>query len=117
MSTDPPASPSPLRLLSAQLPATDEQFMVTDPQLGEVIVVEHHGIHAYQNHCPHVGVSLDYGDGDCLYEPGILICSLHGALFAADSGLCLAGPCRGDSLTPIPITLSDDGIMVSCTTP
>ena len=105
------------RVLAGEVPAAGVQVMVDDPQLGEVIVVHHQGVHAYRNSCPHVGVGLDYGDGDCLAEPGVLICSLHGALFAAESGLCTDGPCQGDVLARIPIRVSERGIEVPCTIP
>ena len=75
-----------MRLLSERLPSNGQQFMVDDPELGEVIIVEHQGIQALQNSCPHIGVGMDYGNGDCLFEPGVLLCSLHGALFEADTG-------------------------------
>ena len=105
----------PSRLLCSQAPAPGEQIMVNDPELGEVIIVHHQGLHAYRNSCPHAGVGLDYGDGDCLAEPGVLICSLHGALFEADTGRCIDGPCSGDHLSPVAISLTDQGISVPCT--
>jgi nitrite reductase/ring-hydroxylating ferredoxin subunit len=105
------------RLLSERLPRDGEQFMVEDDVLGEVIIVEHRGVQAYKNSCPHIGVGMDYGNGDCLFEPGVLLCSLHGALFEADTGLCIDGPCRGDHLSRITIAITDEGIAVPCTTP
>ena len=105
-----------MRLVSARVPRDSEQFMIDDQELGEIIVVEHNGVHAFQNSCPHIGVGMDYGNGDCLFEPGVLLCSLHGALFEADTGLCIDGPCRGDHLKRIAIDIQPEGIFVPCTT-
>ncbi|TVR44067.1 MAG: Rieske (2Fe-2S) protein [Planctomycetota bacterium] len=104
------------RPLTSLVPGPGQQIMAVDEKLGEVIVVSHEGLHAYRNSCPHIGVGLDYGDGDCLVEPGILLCSLHGARFRAEDGFCFDGPCAGDALSRIPIRLIDDRIEVSCTT-
>ena len=38
-----------------------------------------------------------------------LLCRTHGAIFAPESGLCLAGPCRGESLESIAIVRAGSG--------
>ncbi len=49
---------------------------------------------------------------DFLDMDGALIqCSTHGALFEIESGHCLAGPCQGDRLTPVPFA-EEDGQLV-----
>jgi nitrite reductase/ring-hydroxylating ferredoxin subunit len=35
-----------------------------------------------------------------------VICAVHGATFAVDSGACLGGPCR-NGLVPMPIDVVD----------
>ena len=30
-------------------------------------------------------------------------CATHGAIFRVEDGVCLAGPCQGDQLTPLPL--------------
>lgn len=68
-------------------------------------------IHAYINSCPHIGVSLEWMPDQFLNASGEMIqCATHGALFVIDSGLCVAGPCIGESLTPLPIRIQEDGI-------
>ncbi len=63
-------------------------------------------VHAYVNVCPHRGTSLDWQPGEVFDETGLyLICATHGALFEPDTGLCLAGPCQGATLTKIPLKL------------
>ncbi|MDO6388278.1 MULTISPECIES: Rieske 2Fe-2S domain-containing protein [unclassified Uliginosibacterium] len=54
---------------------------------------------AYVNSCAHIPVELDWNPGRMLDDSGeYLICATHGALYAPDSGLCVAGPCVGRSL-------------------
>ena len=63
-------------------------------------------VHAYVNVCPHRGTSLDWLPGEVFDETGLyLICATHGALFEPDTGLCVAGPCQGATLTKIPLTI------------
>ncbi|MBI5260940.1 MAG: Rieske 2Fe-2S domain-containing protein [Bradyrhizobium sp.] len=60
----------------------------------------------YANSCPHDGVWLNIGGGD-FFTPdrGFLKCGRHGATFEIDSGLCIDGPCRGDSLRPVALVV------------
>ena len=68
-------------------------------------------VHAYRNRCPHTGAPLDWRPHQFLDRSGELIqCALHGALFARDTGRCLQGPCAGDALAPVPVTLRDGWI-------
>jgi nitrite reductase/ring-hydroxylating ferredoxin subunit len=60
--------------------------------------------HGYVNVCPHAGTELDWQPGDFFETAGLyLACATHGALFEPSTGLCVAGPCRGASLQPLPI--------------
>lgn len=78
--------------------------------------VNHEGrTYAYVNSCPHVGTSLDLWPNELLSEDKtMLVCSTHGALFAPDSGLCLAGPCAGDHLTPLAVRIDGRDVVVTC---
>ena len=54
---------------------------------------------AFVNRCPHLGTELDWEPGEFFDVAGVyLVCSTHGAIFEPDTGLCVAGPCRGASL-------------------
>jgi nitrite reductase/ring-hydroxylating ferredoxin subunit len=54
------------------------------------------------NRCPHQGTELDWQPGEFFEASGLyLVCSTHGALFHPDSGVCVAGPCRGAQLEPL----------------
>jgi nitrite reductase/ring-hydroxylating ferredoxin subunit len=68
---------------------------------------------AYLNTCPHAGHPLDLIPGRFLSADGTLIlCSSHGALFEKATGLCVAGPCAGRTLTPVPLQLQEDFVLL-----
>lgn len=69
---------------------------------------------AWLNICPHAGRRLDWSPGKFLAsKEGHLVCAAHGASFALPSGECIAGPCRGQSLTPVAIHCDADGIRLA----
>ena len=73
---------------------------------------------AYVNRCPHAGTELDWQPGQFFEEAGLyLICSTHGALFDPGSGLCIAGPCKGDRLERIPVEEQDGQVIIPGTPP
>ena len=70
-------------------------------------------VRIYINACPHIGVALDWTQGDFLTrDRQNIVCSTHGALFAIDTGLCIHGPCKGDHLERIPATIDNGWILV-----
>lgn len=61
-------------------------------------------VYAYKNHCPHLGIELDWTPGVFFDEAGeTLVCSTHGARFEPDTGRCISGPCAGQSLEPVAV--------------
>lgn len=70
---------------------------------GILVATSDGGARAYRNVCPHVPIPLDRGGEPLLTEEGFLACRNHGALFAVEDGFCVAGPCAGESLEPIPV--------------
>ncbi|MBS0433166.1 MAG: Rieske 2Fe-2S domain-containing protein [Proteobacteria bacterium] len=63
---------------------------------------------AWLNICPHAGRRMDYAPNLFLFKQGQLTCAVHGATFAlAQAGLCVQGPCRGESLTAVPLRVAD----------
>ena len=65
-------------------------------------------ITAYINSCPHTGINLEWQEHRFLDADGMYIqCATHDALFETGSGLCIAGPCNGQSLTPVAIEVID----------
>ena len=68
---------------------------------------------AYVNACPHVGVSLDWAPDQFLTQDGTrIVCATHGALFDVESGRCVDGPCVGDRLEAVPVTVIDGVVLV-----
>lgn len=66
-------------------------------------------IYGYQNHCPHLGVNLEWKEDQFLDSTDTLIqCAMHGALFSVESGLCVSGPCRGQNLKTIELHQDND---------
>ncbi len=68
-------------------------------------------LHAWRDACPHwEGAPMAwrkdaYLSGDRQH----IVCHAHGARFDIASGLCLQGPCVGQSLTPVPLLVAEDG--------
>lgn len=68
---------------------------------------------AYRNVCPHMGIELDWEPARLLTRGGrYLQCTGHGARFDPATGLCLSGPCAGDSLACLPVRISNDVVML-----
>jgi nitrite reductase/ring-hydroxylating ferredoxin subunit len=68
---------------------------------------------AYYNKCPHTGASLEWQENQFLdLDKELIQCATHDALFTIDSGKCIAGPCTGDSLQTLPITIQADEIHI-----
>lgn len=63
-------------------------------------------LYVYRNSCPHLGVELNWRENQFMDMDGTLIqCATHGALFAPETGECLAGPCYGQYLEAIAFTI------------
>jgi nitrite reductase/ring-hydroxylating ferredoxin subunit len=68
-------------------------------------------IHGYVNRCPHHGTPLDW-ERDQFFDgtSANLMCGKHGAQFALDSGVCLDGPCAGEKLERLKLSIDDGDI-------
>ncbi len=78
-----------------------------------IFVVRTHGneVFGYVNVCPHEGKWLNVGDGEFFSrDRAFLRCGRHGALFEIESGLCIAGGCKGASLEPVAVTVIDNEV-------
>ncbi len=62
-------------------------------------------VFAYHNICPHAGKRLDWSPGKFLFDNGLLVCTAHGACFKVADGLCISGPCRGESLQAVAVEI------------
>lgn len=65
------------------------------------------GVHAWRNRCPHMGLELDWREHRLLTDRcTYLRCGVHGALFRVHDGICVRGPCAGESLAAVEISTS-----------
>lgn len=69
-------------------------------------------IFAYRNRCPHTGINLEWLPDQFLDDTKqYIVCSTHGAMFQVEDGHCVAGPCAGDSLDAVPVTIEHGKII------
>ena len=82
--------------------------------LRSVFVVRTGGaVRAYENSCPHTLGPLDWVPDQFLTrEKDMILCATHGALFRIEDGHCLSGPCIGENLTPLPVSIEGDAVAV-----
>ena len=75
-------------------------------------VLRHDGrVVAYLNRCLHVPAEMDWNEGEFLDATGtVIVCSLHGAVYAPADGRCLGGPCGGGRLTALAVEERGDGV-------
>ena len=65
-------------------------------------------VRSFVNHCPHAGHRLNFHPDRFLTpDRQLILCLSHGAVFDKRSGLCLGGPCQGESLRPIAVLVQD----------
>jgi nitrite reductase/ring-hydroxylating ferredoxin subunit len=65
-------------------------------------------VYGYLNRCGHMPMELDWREGEVFDSEGLaLICSTHGATYAADSGKCLGGPCGSKPLVALRVEERD----------
>lgn len=81
----------------------------------DILVVRQGGaVFGYQNVCPHLFTPLEWQPDDFLDDSGqFIICATHGALFQIEDGECVAGPCQGESLTQVPLTVEDGAVKLA----
>lgn len=89
-----------------------------DP-LGEgrdtMFVVRHQDqLYGWRNACPHYDFArMNWRKDAFLDADGTrIVCAAHGALFMPDTGTCILGPCLGQSLTPVPLTLRGGDVLI-----
>lgn len=65
-------------------------------------------VYGYLNQCGHVPAELDWQPGEFFdYSKLYLVCSIHGALYAPESGICLGGRCQGNGLRQLAVEERD----------
>ncbi|MDH7453320.1 Rieske (2Fe-2S) protein [Luteimonas composti] len=65
-------------------------------------------VRGWLNVCPHAGRRLDWAPGQFLKSrEGLLVCAAHGASFELRGGECVAGPCRGEALRAVALSVRE----------
>ncbi len=84
---------------------THAPYNATEAMNLPAFAVKHDGqVHAYLNQCAHVAMEMDWQAGQFFdFDAQYLMCATHGALYEPGTGLCIAGPCIGKHLKPVPI--------------
>lgn len=71
-------------------------------------------VYAYENVCRHLPVSLDYDDGQFFNrDKNFIVCRTHGALYHPANGKCVVGPCGGESLFPVAVSVEDGAVWLA----
>ena len=103
---DNPARPPPgVRLCAlAELPDPGSKgfrFRHDRYMFAGFVVRQGHEVKGWVDSCPHNGWPLSALDDRYLTREGDrIICAAHGAMFRPADGLCVAGPCADDRLSP-----------------
>jgi len=107
------------RLDELQNPGSRGATLRQGDRLLEVFVVRQgQGVYAYVNSCPHTGSPLDWTEHEFLsLDRRYIQCAMHAALFRVADGKCVAGPCAGASLTPVPVEVEAGMVIVAPETP
>lgn len=68
-------------------------------------------VYGYLNECAHIPAELDWQPGEFFdYSKVYLVCSIHGALYAPESGRCMGGRCQGKGLKALTVE-EHDGVV------
>lgn len=79
------------------------------------LINDHGDFHAYVNRCRHMTTPLDFIRDEFFSEDRrYLRCYTHGALYEPATGLCISGPCKGESLYSLPIRVEQGEVLVGC---
>ncbi|HEY9217137.1 MAG TPA: Rieske (2Fe-2S) protein [Phenylobacterium sp.] len=71
-------------------------------------------VRGYVDSCPHAGWPLSaLPDRYLTRAPEQILCAGHAALFRPLDGVCISGPCMGESLTPWPVAVRDGQVFTA----
>lgn len=93
--------------------ATAVDALLADGAQSLILLRDGGQVRGYRNVCPHAGRRLDYAPGKFLLKDDTLICAVHGASFQRQAGVCVAGPCRGDSLRAVALRVEGDEVWLA----
>ena len=84
-------------------------------RLDAILINDHGNYYAYVNRCRHMPTPLDFVRDEFFSDDGrYLQCYTHGALYEFASGVCVSGPCKGESLYRLPVQVDRGEVLVGC---
>jgi nitrite reductase/ring-hydroxylating ferredoxin subunit len=68
-------------------------------------------VHAWRDSCPHHGGTPMAWRKDAYLNAARtrIVCAAHGAQFDIETGICTLGPCLGQALQPVDVTVTTTG--------
>jgi nitrite reductase/ring-hydroxylating ferredoxin subunit len=85
-----------------------------DWPLRGLLVRQGEDVRGFVNHCPHAGHRLNFHPDRFLTpDRQLILCLSHGAVFDKRSGVCVMGPCVGESLKPVPVRVQDGNVLTA----
>lgn len=70
-------------------------------------------VFGYANACPHLSSPLDWVENQFMTpDKTRILCATHGAQFRIEDGHCVSGPCQGDDLMPLPVSVRQDDVVL-----
>ena len=98
----------------ARTGAREFQLTADGRQVDIFVVCYKNRMYGYENICPHEGLSLNWMPDKFLSQDKTLIqCGNHDALFRIEDGVCMAGPCVGEHLTPVKIRIDNGKVLLA----
>lgn len=79
------------------------------------VVRQGDAVFGWRNFCPHYGHDNMAWTKDAFltHDGARIVCGAHGAEYEIDTGICVAGPCPGRRLKPVPLTLRDGAVFLA----
>ena len=107
------------RLDELQDPDSRGMSVMHDGQLQDIFIVRQGTqVFAYLNSCPHTGGPLDWVPDQFMnLDKDHIQCATHAARFRFSDGECVAGPCKGDYLTAVPVGVEAGEVVLLAAVP
>jgi len=98
----------------ADIPDGEGRGFEQDGDDDDILVVRQgEQVHGYINVCPHTATPLDWvADQFMSLDKSHIMCATHGAEFRIEDGFCVMGPCRGQSLDTISVSIRDGDVVL-----
>ena len=114
MSTPPPPGTDVCALAEV---ADGGSRVVAFPAAGKafslIVVRTGNRVFGYVNRCAHLQVELNLLDDHAVeVNEQTIVCQYHYAAYRFEEGYCIAGPCQGESLTPVSLMVRAGRVVI-----